>query len=55
MLETLFSSTKLEYVFVYTKFKGNIVKQAIFNHNIINLRYLYVFDEESRIFLEINV
>ena len=55
MLEDLFKYNKLEYVHIYTLKEYNIVKPITLSHNIMNLRYFYVFTYKDRVDITLGI
>ena len=55
MLEDLFKNNKLEYVYIITKEHKNIVKSMTISHNIENLRYFHVNNDNIRVDITLDI
>lgn len=55
MLYDIFKSNKLEYVHINSFNGHDIVKSATLQHNIENIRYLYVYNNGNRIDITLDI
>ena len=55
MLEDIMNNNNLEYIYIVTEKDYNIVKSMKILRNIENIRYLYVYTDEVRIGITLDI